>query len=173
MVYLIFSSNTGFEVSSLPEKYMALGLIVCSAFAITQTTITSKLLTDDGVSPSVIMSIRFSLLTSILLIHSLYLGELIDVMSNPALLLLFFALGLAFIVFPNFCFQQSLKYVSAVTAEVFNACTPAIIFLIQFLDSGIEFSRYTAIGILLYIATAIPITVTHYLKNRKRVGDPA
>lgn len=163
LAWAILTNRTGVGGVARDDRIMGLIATIVSSISITVSVLLSKRMNVIGIGAEAIVGVRF-VLTAIV---AGLLVLLVDFDKNVSLSgnsLFYLMLATVFLlIIPIYVFQKGVQMTSVLTAETIVALGPGLIFLLQLLDSRIDFSKYSLIGVGLYTLCGVGAVVSRGL----------
>jgi drug/metabolite transporter (DMT)-like permease len=171
IVLLVWSSFTGHsaigELSAV-KTTLGIGLALLTGIGSVSNVIYSKRLSDAGLSPQGVLSLRFFLMivvTWLVTATSRHPGIVAAFLPSAAIAVIGVAL-------PLFLLQVGIKHTEPITASILLAFSPVFAFLLQLLDRRLTLSVLTLVSVVCIVALVVVGTVARNRHDNRVAAMP-
>jgi len=170
---VVVSGLSGMGQQSVRTALLGVGLAVGAGISISLSTVLSRRLSDAGVRPSALVSVRF--------VGAIVLAAALAVVSGGGLslggsrheIVVAVVAVLALIVFPIYVSQVGTALASPLTVRAVLALGPVVIFVLQLLEGRLTPSPYSLACAVLYGPLAVSAAVARRRSSMRSVSMSA
>jgi len=170
---VVVSGLSGMGQQSVRTALLGVGLAVGAGISISLSTVLSRRLSDAGVRPSALVSVRF--------VGAIVLAAALAVVSGGGLslggsrheIVVAVVAVLALIVFPIYVSQVGTALASPLTVRAVLALGPVVIFVLQLLEGRLTPSPYSLACAVLYGPLAVSAAVARRRASMRSVSMSA